>query len=262
MARIRSPVPFLLLIALPVSLSAQRTVTGLVRADSSGKPLVGAEVSVQGVKKPAVTNDSGRYVLRGLKAGTHVVQTRAVGYQAIATIVDLTSEGVHEHDITLTPITATLPPIVVTGRPPGPGGLGFQAFEERRRHGFGKFIDSAELRRNEHVRLGDLVGRAGVNVLRSRTGVFAMSKNIVGPFGERCPLSVILDGAVIFRSTGVTMQGSGGVPSAPPPDLNAILGTHELHAVEIYGSASEVPIEFGGRHAACGAVVLWTRRTR
>lgn len=34
----------------------------------------------------------------------------------------------------------------------------------------------------------------------------------------------------------------------------------DIEAVEIYRGAGSVPGEFGGGDAACGAVVIWTRR--
>jgi hypothetical protein len=33
-----------------------------------------------------------------------------------------------------------------------------------------------------------------------------------------------------------------------------------MEAIEVYRSASEVPIEFGGNSASCGVIVLWTTR--
>ncbi|HJR36556.1 MAG TPA: hypothetical protein VJ817_16485, partial [Gemmatimonadales bacterium] len=48
---------------------------------------------------------------------------------------------------------------MVTVSPDRPRGLGLEAFEERRRLGFGRFIDSATLRRNEQVPLVQMLGR-------------------------------------------------------------------------------------------------------
>jgi hypothetical protein len=33
-----------------------------------------------------------------------------------------------------------------------------------------------------------------------------------------------------------------------------------LDAVEVYRSAAEVPVEYGGSNAGCGVILLWSRR--
>jgi hypothetical protein len=65
-----------------------------------------------------------------------------------------------------------LAPIEVGEAPPqGLRGSGFEAFEERRRMGFGRFLDCRTLRRNEHRRLGSLVRQASVRVASGSTGL-------------------------------------------------------------------------------------------
>jgi hypothetical protein len=34
-----------------------------------------------------------------------------------------------------------------------------------------------------------------------------------------------------------------------------------LDAVEVYRSAAEVPLEYGGANAGCGVILLWSRLT-
>ena len=45
---------------------------------------------------------------------------------------------------------------------------------------------------------------------------------------------------------------------AQPPDLSKF-NPLDLEAVEVYRSAAELPIEYGGTNAACGVLLLWTR---
>lgn len=47
--------------------------------------------------------------------------------------------------------------------------------------------------------------------------------------------------------------------SGAPPVIDQFSAV-ELDAIEVYRGASETPIEFGGRGAGCGTVLLWTRR--
>ena len=51
--------------------------------DSSKKPLVGADISVPTARVGAVTDESGRYVILNLPAGTYEVRVRLLGYQPV-----------------------------------------------------------------------------------------------------------------------------------------------------------------------------------
>lgn len=39
-----------------------------------------------------------------------------------------------------------------------------------------------------------------------------------------------------------------------------IINPQDLIAVEVFRTIAEVPAEFGGHHARCGVVSVWTRR--
>ncbi|RMH14199.1 MAG: hypothetical protein D6701_11515, partial [Gemmatimonadetes bacterium] len=41
-----------------------------------------------------------------------------------------------------------------------------------------------------------------------------------------------------------------------------LIRPEDIEAIEVYRGASEVPAEFGGSDAGCGAIVIWTRRGR
>jgi hypothetical protein len=65
-------------------------------------------------------------------------------------------------------------------------------------------------------------------------------------------VSVFLDGIALYRSDITN--------NLKPPDLNRDFSVASLDAVEYYKSAAEVPQQFGGSNANCGALVLWSRR--
>lgn len=126
--------------------------------------------------------------------------------------------------------------------------------------GFGKFIDSTALRRFEH--------RKVVDVLRDTPGLnFVAYVEFAGRpydfewrlassrsqemFGAPCWMSVYFDGSPIYRSGG----------RSPPPDFRRELSdVSNLQAIEVYRSASEVPLEYGGAAHECGLLLLWSRR--
>lgn len=244
-----------------VTLSAQ-VITGTVRQDDTKRPLAGVEVLMEKPKRQTVTDAEGRFVFDGVPKGDRVLLFRSVGFRPIRYGLRVGEADTVRADALLVGFAVVLDPIKVNAPASNTRLMGI---DDRVRLGVGVFVDSAELRRSEAVRLGDLIGRQpGLQVDRTRTGSFAMGVGQVGPFGEKCPMSIIVDGAVIYRSTGVQIhtKQTAPVPLAPPPDLNAFLGVADLQAIEIYRRASEVPVEFGGRNTACGVIVFWTRRAR
>jgi carboxypeptidase-like protein len=232
-------------------------MAGTVRDDSTNRPLAGVEVVVERSKRLAVTDNAGRYVLMGLPTGTRVALFRFVGYRPVRLRVELSKTDTLRADARMVrEALQRLEPVVVTGQPAAPRGLGSEAFEERRRLGFGIFIDSAELRRSEGIHLPDLLRRHNVEILRMqdprvpspRMIYVAVSKGQGrGLPGERCLLQVILDGAVMANT------------EIGPLDLSTfdIAG---LGAVEVYRSAAGTPVEFAGAGSDCGSLIMWSRK--
>jgi len=242
------------------TLGAQSVLTGTVRQDSTGRPLAGIDVSVFGSDQRTLTDDSGRYVLNRLPPGRRMVLFRSIGFRPVQEWVVLGSADTIWVNPMMIPSTVRLDPLVVTAKPDAPRGLGLEGFEERRRLGFGKFLDSTMLRRNEHQPLVAMLGRLqgiGFGPAPGEIGwIVAISQRRFGPMGEPCYMSVVLDGATIYSSVAPDL---GSAPTVrKPPDLK-MFDVASIEAVELYRSAAEVPIEFGGAGAACGVVVLWTR---
>ncbi|HJR36557.1 MAG TPA: carboxypeptidase-like regulatory domain-containing protein [Gemmatimonadales bacterium] len=73
-----------LALALAASpLAGQSVLTGTVRADSTGRPLVGVEVVIVGSQWRALTDGSGRYWLPMLPAGRRLALFRSVGFRPV-----------------------------------------------------------------------------------------------------------------------------------------------------------------------------------
>ncbi|HSE51902.1 MAG TPA: carboxypeptidase regulatory-like domain-containing protein [Gemmatimonadales bacterium] len=248
------------LVFAAVPLGAQSVLAGRVREDSTGRPLAGVEVVIVGSERRTLTDASGRYVLNMLPDGRRQVLFRSVGFRPVQEWVVLGRADTVWANPMLVAQTVQLDPITVTGKPDAPRGLGLEAFEERRKLGFGKFLDSSTLRRNEHQRLPALLDRLqGIGFTIVDKGVVAVSRRRFGPMGEPCYMSVVLDGTVIYSSSAPGLGGGGNQTERSPPDLK-MFDVASLTAVELYRGAGEVPIEFGGAGAACGVLVLWTRR--
>ena len=122
-------------------------MSGIVREDSSGRPLAGVEVLVEGTKLKTVSDNGGRYVLGDLPAGDRVALFRFVGYRGVRQRLKLSKGDTTRVDAVMVPDRVReLETVEVTGTPAKPRGGGLESFEERRRLGLGKFIDSTELR--------------------------------------------------------------------------------------------------------------------
>jgi len=241
-------------------LAAQVTVTGVVREDGTRRPLAAVEVLIEGTGRADTTDNAGRYRLDA-PAGTRVALFRIIGYRPVRLRLVLTRGDTVTADAELVREQAQqLEPIETTARPSAPRGIGVEAFEERRRLGFGKFIDSTDLRRWEGRRLTDVLrGIAGMRLIPyvedpKQPWIFewrAVGRGTTSIGGGPCWMSVVLDGAPIYRS---------GSSSRPPDFHREFVQVSSLQAVEVYRSAAEVPQEFGGPSEQCGLLVLWTRR--
>ena len=105
---------FLLLTALPTSAGAQaqpdsaRLVRGVVLNAGNGEPVPRASVTVAGSGARAVAGDDGRFVLRGLRAGSTTLRSRALGFRPAEQIVELPLAGELEVTIRMVPAPVTL----------------------------------------------------------------------------------------------------------------------------------------------------------
>lgn len=259
--RFRIPVTVVGLLSAAVSpLAAQSALAGIVRDDSTGRPLPGVEVLLGGTAHTTVTNAAGRYVLAGLQPGRYQVVFRMVGYLPARAEVMLGAGDTLRVNQVLVPSTVVLDPIEVTGAPDV--GLAGRGFHERMKMGFGSFYAPEELREMEHLRLSDVLRRKGgveLSQVGSTGPVWAMhpsSRNAMGRLN--CWKSIYLDGYLHWRG-GINIPPHE-LERNPPPDFRSFLRVHELEAVEVYRSAAQLPVQFGGTSSACGAIVLWTRR--
>lgn len=238
----RIPVPLVVLVlsaALSPPLRGQAALSGVVH-DTSGKVfLEGIEVLLEGSPRRAATNKEGKFLLDSIPAGSHYFLIRSIGYEAIRFRVKLKKADTVRVDVTMVHENVRLDPIVVVAEPRGPRGIGLEAFDERRRRGLGEFIDAEELQRSEHLRLGDVLRRHRVEV--RTVGPLRHDKAFNPRYGN-CEMIVYYD--------GVRM---------PDPDLRTF-DPAAVRAVEVYRGSAEVPMEYGGRGARCGIILIWAKR--
>jgi len=241
---------------IPFFLLAQAVITGTVRADSSGQPLVGVEVLLQSGGRKATTDGSGRFRFEGVQPGGYTALFRLIGFRPILQSIRVTAHDTVWVNTLLVAGAVELPPLEVNVDEAGPRGSGLEAFEERRRMGFGRFIDSDMLREMDNRRVSDVLARyTTVRLIRSADKVYAHSSRQVGPNGGKCWMQVIVDGMAVYKP-----EYQFPPRALPPPDLSREYVVSEIEKMEVYTSAAGTPAEFNSTSAACGTIVIWTRR--
>ena len=248
---------------------AQTVLTGVVTGDSS-RAITGAIVEIASVGRSATTNARGLYTLVVDKAGSFAVEARALGFSSNTRFVRLGGGDTLRVDFALSPVPQQLDPVVVTAEEDAlPTGI-MRGFEERRRLGFGRFITRDMLDQREHDTVsGMLRSIAGVRMVRRPTdcgdgysaatgrGIAAveLSKSTTPPatcgggtpLPAACYMSIYVDGVRLWAP---------GTPD--PPDFEKMRNNH-YEGIEVYRGPAELPIQYQGTGAACGAILLWTR---
>jgi len=263
-----------LVLGVGARVDAQAIVTGLVREDSTGRALAGVEVTMEGSKTQAVTDSAGHYAFQA-PTGTRIAAFRLPGYQPLRVRVSVKGDTVHADATLVRALAQQLTAVEVNANAPKPAAsLGRDGFAERRTMGFGKFIDSTALRAREERRVSDVLSEltsvrmreyrdpgSSIVKLRAISPLRGMTQGFVASAGGRsgisppsleCWVSVFFNGAPVYRSD---RTGSG-----EPPDFSRDFSVASLESIEYYKSPSEVPQQFGGSNANCGALVLWSRR--
>ncbi|MCL4865188.1 MAG: carboxypeptidase regulatory-like domain-containing protein [Gemmatimonadales bacterium] len=245
------PVSFLAALLISGSAYAQSVLIGTVRHDSTGAPLAGVEVLINGTPHRTETNTQGRYILGGLPAGLYQAIFRKVGHLPVRVDVRLHAGDTTRANTALIESAVVLDPVIVTGAPETTRGVGMgrEAFEERRKMGFGKFLDSEYLRRVEsHLHLDDVLRReAGVAVRKMGPDWVAVNR-----LRTNCAMQVYYNGAPVGRG------GVFGVSRVSTVDLRMFALTG-VESVEVFRSPAEIPQEYGGISAGCGVILIWSR---
>jgi hypothetical protein len=272
-----------LILVLAATARGQASLTGYVRDDESLRGLQGVELAVDGSDRKVRTDKEGKYTLKDLTPGSVRLHVRFLGFAPIDTIVTLDASKPTESVFFLSKRAIALD--TVKTRDVRVAGAGFESFEIRRSKGFGKFIDSVELRQMENRQLSELVReRATLQIVVPSTchGSYPLWCNwrVAARQGRAtgtvCAAQIVLDGQIVAR--GAVIPNADAPWGSPPAvleayqrdkerawgkafDLNSI-GVSSLQGVEIYRSAADAQDIYGGDDAGCGVVVLWTRRGR
>jgi hypothetical protein len=237
---------------------------GTVTRDSNHTRLDSAEVTIAALHRSTKTGGLGEFRLAELAPGRYAVTVRHLGFKPLTDTVELNAGATTERAYVLGVSVAQLDSVRVVERERKYISPGLNAFEERRKAGFGHFLPDSVLRKFDNDQLSSIVRRLpGMNLVPYRTGMYAGSHRGNGstnavhidPNDRKSPIgcwaTVYQDGVLIYS----IIQGSRG---AQAPDFN-IVAVNTLGGVEFYQGSGTVPSQYAATEYGCGTVLLWTR---
>ncbi|MDQ2767160.1 MAG: TonB-dependent receptor [Gemmatimonadota bacterium] len=217
--------------------SAQLNGT-VVGAD--GKPLEGAQVYLVGTAIGARADSRGIFHLAGLPAGTQTVEVRLISYAPKRYTVDLSPQRESRLAAVMDAHTQVLGEVTVQGKPTS----SIPGFDDRAKRGLGTFLNRADIENRQSVLTTDLFRTIpGLSVGFDGSNYVVQSSRSLG---SGCQVAWYLDGSPFDNSSN---------------DLDQMLRPDDIEAIEVYKSASEVPVQFQGHDASCGTILVWTKRT-
>ena len=233
---------------------AQGTLEGLVRAQGTGQPLAGVQVSLIDVGLGGTTGPDGRYLVADVPAGTHTVEVRLIGYAVERREVTVADGASTRLDVLLAQAAIALEGVVAVGSRARPR-TATQSMVPIDAIASTEFVDQGD------TDLGDLL-RAVVpsyNVNPQATGDAA---RIVRPANLRglAPdhTLVLVDGKRRHRGAVITWIGNGVSDGAQGADVSAIPAI-ALRQVEVLRDGASAQY---GSDAIAGVLNLQLRDDR
>ena len=232
---------------------------GYVRDIRTGRPVTGASVELVSMSTERITNDLGFFAFTDVPLGEQVLIIESLGYEQRRLLVRLDDNKSFQTEILLGTAPLELEGLSVSVIPR-------RTFNELRDldirlgRGFGRFV----LRKEMEERGGNLItliqSLPGVRIqgsgsmMSNRTVILRRAAHIVSTAPgvmaiANCYPAIFVDGRRFSRRASLGDQ---------PTDLTEFIAS-DMDVVEVY-SGTSVPAAFGGGDAACGAILIWTRR--
>lgn len=238
---------------------------GTVLDGDSRAPVPGVMLTLRAeegtVAATAVTDKAGRFRFPHPQLGERYnLEAEHIGYRTTQGAIEFRPAEQLDVELILTARAVDLDPILVTDRRRGfLADMGF--YERMESRAGGVFIDREEIDRRMPTRVTDLLqGRSGLAVARLGSGFDVRVVGTTRLGGGDCQPSVWIDG-VLVRDGGAprVTQFSHG-PKVYSDLLSDLIDPAQLEGMEVYTGPAGLPLQYGGSNAACGVVVLWTRR--
>jgi hypothetical protein len=271
----------LLLFAAVQGVAAQQ-VRGRLLDQVTSRPIPAAVVTLfaaDSIVQRAISDAEGRWQLSPPGPGRYRIGARRLGFQPwISGELELTAETVLDSVVRMSAIAVQLDPIAARAAATRRN-LEYNGFFERQRGNFGHFISPDAIDRRQAARLTDLLSAVpGVQLMTSGGGSAGATQiglrgSSSGLEGGLCRPRVFVDGLmytrgdsrpVRVRSTDATEQADLEERVDRALSLDDIGHPSTIAGIEVYRSATQVPVQFGGTsvETLCGVIVIWTRTGR
>lgn len=246
-SRVRAPyaLPALFLAVMtltmtPLCLAGQAILTGTV-TDTSGIPIAGAEVTVEGSPATTRTDEHGNFRLTDIPMGTTSVTVRRLGFTSFKVGVQISQPSGAQLTVRLTPVAASLPPVVIRADRMNYRGrlAGYYGRLEKKSAGY--FITREQIDRERPSTMGQLLqGVPGIRAARGRGGITGVRMR-----GRTCWPLVWIDG---------TPMPAGEV------DLDSFVPS-SIQGIELYLGSTTAPMSYMHDRdlSSCGTILVWSR---
>jgi TonB family protein len=246
-SRVRAPyaIPALVLAVItlamtPHSSAGQAILTGTV-TDTSGVPISGAEITVEGSRANTRSDERGNFRLTDLPMGTTSVTVRRLGFASFKVGVQISQPSGAQLTVRMTPVSTSLPPVVVRADRMNYRGrlAGYYARLEKKSAGY--FITREQIDRERPSTMGQLLQTVpGLRASRGRGGITGVRMR-----GRTCWPLVWVDG---------TPMPAGEV------DLDAFVPS-SIQGIELYLGSTTAPVNYMYDRdvSSCGTILVWSR---
>ncbi len=227
----------------------------------------------------AVTDSTGSWLLDAPNPGMYFIEAKRLGYQPwIDGPLNLQAGDTPVFVYHLRAAAISLDPLEISAAATERY-LELSGFYARQRSDFGHFMTPEDIQRRQAERITDmLMGLPGVRLVQVGAGVGGRHIQLRGGSLRRegiCRPRVFVDGLMFMRGDSRPL----GMDDFGNPEQDALEENIDLErlfrgsslddighpstlaAVEIYRSAVQVPVEFGGTsiQTQCGVIVIWTK---
>lgn len=268
---VRTRLAIILSLAAAGTLDAQQRIVGSVIDDSTSQPLVAVALSlVDAYERPVgsdIRSDSaGRFVLTVPRPGRYRIVGMRIGYARTITPSLVVEAGTQVPvELRMAPRVQLLAPLTITARPIVIARV-LEDFEFRRNRGVGTFFTREQIEKRAPRDLITMLrevpgGRASTwGEGTAEIFFFTSSKPPSKPDLPPCSPVFFIDGRRINTTERDTVVETATQRAVDAAELVNTVRPQDVYGIEAYPRGSQVPGEFGGSEAGCGAVLIWTRR--
>src|SRR4051812_10162097 len=249
-------------------LGAQAKLTGTVR-DTTGAPIAGVEVSVQGISRTATTDRAGAFQLDGIPTGTASVMVRRVGFMPQTTIMKFASG---DNDLGVVVLTATARELDTMRTREVELYREYpllREFDEHRKIGLGQFITRQQLAMNQGGFMTPVFNQMrGLMMIRSaNVASHAWIANSLVPSTSCTSLedlsgteavTPVKDAACNYCFPSVFLDNSLIAPRGVAANVGRF-NPDQFEAIEVFTGDAETPAKYVSRGSGCGVIVLISR---